>query len=152
MGLFDGFEAGWNSFKNNELKQVGDWAVSLVPDSKKKEVVDWISENPEKAIKAKEKPVDVAVEQLYKVKSGKVNISPILDDTMQDTLLPDVGVTPVVPLGDTGPIVKEEAATVIKEGGETVIKFVNDASDNIGKYWPVIAAGGVALLLITALK
>lgn len=115
-------------------------------DKLKDVVLDTVKKDP---IKAGEKPVDVALETVYKIKTGKTNLSPVLDDSTVDFVLPD---EPTVTIGDTGPIIKKEGAKWVQEGGDTVVKIIEDTSDNLKKYLPVALIGGAALLLITALK
>ena len=116
-------------------------------DKLKDVVLDTVKKDP---VKAGNKPYDVAMETIYKIKTGKVNLSPVLeDDSVVDFVLPD---EPTVTIGDTGPIIKKEGAKWIQEGGDTVVKIVEDTSDNLKKYLPVALIGGAALLLIYALK
>ena len=155
MGLFDGFEAGFNSFKNNELKKASDWAVSLVPDAQKKEIANWVKENPEKAKKAVKKPFDTAVEQVYRLKAGKANISPVLDNATTDFILSDGPSNPVIPIGDTGPTVKDEVVPAVIDGGEKVTETVKETVTNvtkgIGEALPILAIGAAAVLGVSLL-
>ena len=180
MGLFDGFEAGWNSFKNKELKQAADWVKDNTDIDKK--VVNYVKSDPQKATKTVKDPVSTTFNQLWKLSKGKYNIG-ALDDKTNEVV--------VSALGNNGPVVKavtdpdtvtkaieesnqpiwerDSTKEILGEDGADKLQDVfnparwgENAIDDLGvsdntkdalkKYLPVALAGGAALLLITALK
>ena len=87
---------------------------------------------------------DNVMTELYKIQNGDKNIGFLDDDTNKIVL-------------NAQP--EQWPKTIVEEAGPTVLSAGNDAAeaikqgtDTLKKYWPAIAAGGVALLLITALK
>ena len=188
MGLFDGFEAGINSFKNKELKAVTDWVKDNTDLDNK--VVEYVKNDPQKAAQAVQNPINTSLNQAFKLFKGKRNIG-LLNDRGNEVI-----VNNVEPLGNNGPITKtiEEVTPIVTEAVEQGIKEANqpiwerestvkilgedgadklqdtlnparwgeNAIDNLGisdttkdnlkKYLPVAIAGGVALLLLSALK
>lgn len=119
MGLFDGVEAGWNSFKNKELKTVTDW----VKDNTNIEntIVDYVKSDPQKAVKAVNQPVDTVFNQTWRLFKGGRNIG-LLNDRGNEVI-----VNNVEPLGNNGPITKtiEEVTPVVTEAVEQGIKESN---------------------------
>jgi len=176
MGLFDGFEAGWNSFKNKELKQATQWVTENTGLDNK--VVNYVKSDPQKATKAINKPFDTALNQLFKLSKGKANVG-LLDDKTTEIV--------TEPLGNNGPIIKaieqgvEESSQPIWER-ESTVKIIGEdgakelentlnpaawidnatdiipdiipqqAPDTVKKYLPVAALGAAVLLVVSALK
>lgn len=150
MGLFDGIEAGWNSFKNNELKTVTDVVTSPNP------IVKLLT-NPEK----------VANDPSYLLPEG-VNVlgnkGPV--DQWNDVKDVLVSPNPVIQAvtGNGGDIGADKTSTekwdnvvtsTVGGGGEKVKEAVKDTVNNItqgvGGALPYLAIGGAALLVATLL-
>lgn len=113
MGLFDGVEAGWNSFKNNELKTVTNWVKDNTNLDDK--VVDYVKKDPQKAVQAVQNPVNTSFNQLFRLTKGKHNIG-LLNDKANEVIVNEIG--------SNGPITKtiEEAAPIVTEAVEQGIE------------------------------
>lgn len=170
MGLFDGFEAGWNSFKNNELKATKDVLLSPSPITK-------FVTNPQKAIEDPSYLLPVALgnngpvvkdldEQWNEVKQDykeevKQNIdlltspNPLIsaatgnaDDILSDKSASEKweNVTTSVDNNVVQPVIKETEKIT-----ETVKETVNNVTKGIGDALPIIAIGGAAVLVVSLL-
>lgn len=119
MGLFDGVEAGWNSFKNNELKTVTGWVKDNT--NVEKTIVDYVRSDPQKAAEAVNNPVNTSLNQAFRLFKGKRNVG-LLNDRANEVI-----VNNVEPLGNNGPITKtiEEVTPVVTEAVEQGIKESN---------------------------
>ena len=116
MGLFDGIEAGWNSFKNNELKTVTEWVKDNTDLDDK--VVDYVKNDPQKAVEAVQNPVNTTFNQLFRLTKGKRNFG-LLNDNVNEVIVKEIG--------SKGPITKtvEEAAPIVTEAVEQGLEEAN---------------------------
>lgn len=173
MGLFDGFEAGWNSFKNNELKAItkaaedtGKVLISPSPIVKAITNPTKIWEDPASLLPIEigsSGPVVKDVEEQWKE----------VGDDYEDRVKKNVDIlTSPNPLisaatGNVDDIFSDKPAAekwgdvvspienVVKDSGETVKKTVTETIGNVTKGFsealPVLAIGGAAVLLVSLL-
>lgn len=164
MGLFDGFDAGWNSFKNNELKTITNVAFAPNP------IVKAIS-NPKKAIDdpASVLPIEIGSNGPV-VKDAGETWKETGDDAVNTLFSPNPIISAVT--GNTEDIIpggkssgeKWENVTetvdntvvqpVIKETEkikETVKETVTNVTKGVSDALPIIAIGGAAVLVVSLL-
>ena len=138
MGLFDGFEAGWNSFKNNEWKSIEDGWNNLVnpkwengnPNSK-----PLGNDGPVKPVYVPEPVIDVINPQW---ENGNPNSTPVDIDgggPIQPVVIPNVVVDGA-----------NEVVTTVTSIPDTVKTTVTGVLDGVKQALPIIAVGAAALI------
>jgi hypothetical protein len=157
MGLFDGFDAGWNSFKNNELKTITNVAFAPNP------IVEAIT-NPKKAIDdpASVLPIEIgskgpvvkdAGETWKETGNDAVNTlfspNPIISAATGNTedVIPG-GKTATEKWDNVTSSVDEKVVTPVKE---TVQETITNVTKGLGDALPILAIGGAAVLVVSLL-
>ena len=157
MGLFDGPAAGWNSFKNNELKKAKNTLLAPNP------IVKAIS-NPKKAIEdpASLLPVEIGSNGPVVKDAGKTWIE-TGNDAINTLFSPNPIISAVT--GNTDDIipggssatekwdnvtssVDEKVVTPVKQ---TVQETINNVTKGLGDALPILAIGGAAVLVVSLL-
>ena len=158
MGLFDGIEAGWNSFVNNEGKKI------LNTITKPNPLIQIATGNADNILSDKS-----AKEQWQDVKDSDVVQTAIKPNPLiaaatgnAGNILSDKPVTQQWDEIINSDLVKDPVNTVTntvtnatKEVSNTVEKYVIEPAQNVvkgvGEALPIIAIGGAAVLVLSAL-
>ena len=164
MGLFDGFEAGWNSFKNNELKTVSKVALAPNPVIKaitnpQKAIEDPSSLLPSQILGGDKPPIAgggdgyIPASEWEKVAedAGNTLLSPnplisIATDNPKDAI--PGGSSAAEKWGNVTTTVEDKVINPVKE---TVKETVNNVTKGVSDALPIIAIGGAAVLLVSLL-
>lgn len=164
MGLFDGFEAGWNSFKNNELKTITKAAedtgkVLVSPNPVVKAIVNPVKawNNPASLL-----PVEIGSNGPV-VKDLDTQWKETGDDAVNTLLSPNPlisaatgNIEDAIPGGKTAAekwdnvtsSVDEKVVTPVKE---TVQETITNVTKGLGDALPILAIGGAAVLVVSLL-
>ena len=163
MGLFDGFSAGWDSFKNNELKTAGNVLLSPNPVVKALTNPQKVIENPSSLLpsttdagKQWEEVGNDAANTLLSpnpiISAVTGNAGDILSNKPAadkwDNVTGTVNEEVVKPIDETvvQPIIKETEKIT-----ETVKETVTNVTKGVGEALPVLAIGAAAVLGVSLL-
>ena len=163
MGLFDGVEAGWNSFKNKELKAVQDaWATVYIDKPKeivettiiepiKTEVLDYVKQDPIKAAEVVKDPVPQVIDQLVTLNE---ETNPYIQGLKESTQPIWERESTVKILGEDGADKLQDALNPARWGENAINDLgVSDTTkESLKKYLPIALAGGAALLILSSFK
>lgn len=156
MGLFDGFEAGWNSFKNNELKAAGDFLLAPNPIVK-----PLLAPNPiVKAITNPQKAIEQPETLLPLGNNGPVEQWEEVGEDAANTLLAP---NPLISLatGNGGDIPQTDkpaadkwqnvADKTVNKAGDVVKETIQNVTQGVGSALPILAIGGGVILAASLL-
>jgi len=108
-------KAALDNYNANIDRWEEEHAANAAPRSNlEQKVLDFVKKDPKKAARALDKPAETTIEQIYKVTHGEANISPILDDSTNETISK---VTGVIGTPDSRKII-EEASKALEQGAK----------------------------------
>lgn len=151
MGLFDGFEAGWNSFKNNELKAAKNIVLAPSPITK-------FVTNPEKAIKDPSYLLPLGNNGPRSLEDQWNEVKEDYTQRVKQNIDFLTSPNPLISAatGNSDDIISTKPSSekwnnVLTKTKDTVKDTVNNVTKGVGEALPIIAIGGAAVLVVSLL-